>query len=100
MICTDCDYAGRPSYKSPCSECDRIKGSPFCCYEHEEKPTRADHIRNMSDEELVVIARAILRVEDCPSTSNCDECFFKQLCSNADKYLGHELEWLQQTIEE
>lgn len=52
MICSDCDYAGRPSYKSPCSECDKIKGSPFCCYKHEEKPTRSDRIRNMSDDEL------------------------------------------------
>lgn len=53
MICSDCDYAGRPSYKSPCSECDMTKGSPFCYYEHEEKPTRADRIRLMSYEELV-----------------------------------------------
>lgn len=54
MICNDCDYAGRPSYKSPCSECDKTKGSPFCCWEHEEKPTNADRIRAMSDEELSV----------------------------------------------
>ena len=99
MICSDCDYAGRPSYKSPCSECDMTMGSPFCCYEHEEKPTRADYIRNMSDEALVVIVRAMLRVEDCPSTSDCDECFFKQLCSNT-KYLGRELEWLKQPMED
>lgn len=51
-ICETCDYANRPPYKSPCSECDKTTGSPFCCYEHEEKPTNADRIRAMSDEEL------------------------------------------------
>lgn len=51
-ICETCDYANRPPYKSPCSECDKTMGSPFCCYEHEEKPTNADRIRAMSDEEL------------------------------------------------
>ena len=52
MICNDCDYAGSPTYDFPCSSCDMTKGSPFCCYEHEEKPTNADHIRAMSNEEL------------------------------------------------
>lgn len=51
-ICETCDYANRPPYKFPCSECDKTMGSPFCCYEHEEKPTNADRIRAMSDEEL------------------------------------------------
>ena len=51
-ICETCDYANRPPYKSPCSECDKTMGSPFCCYEHEEKPTNADRVRAMSDEEL------------------------------------------------
>lgn len=52
MICKDCDYVGRPTYDFPCSRCDMTKGSPFCCYEHEEKPTNADRIRAMSNEEL------------------------------------------------
>ena len=51
-ICETCDYANRPPYKSPCSECDKTMGSPFCCYEHEEKTTNADRIRVMTDEEL------------------------------------------------
>lgn len=51
-ICETCDYANRPPYKSPCSECDKTIGSPFCCYEHEEKPTNADRIRSMTDDEL------------------------------------------------
>lgn len=53
MICSDCDYRGIPTYDFPCSRCDMTKGSPFCCYEHEEKPTRADRIRSMNYEELV-----------------------------------------------
>lgn len=52
MICKDCDYVGRPTYDFPCSRCDMTKGSPFCCYEHEEKPTNADNIRTMNNEEL------------------------------------------------
>lgn len=52
MPCISCDYRGRPTYDYPCSRCDMTKGSPFCMYEHEEKPTRADHIRNMNNEEL------------------------------------------------
>ena len=51
-ICETCDYANRLPCKFPCSECDKTMGSPFCCYEHEEKPTNADRIRAMSDEEL------------------------------------------------
>ena len=53
MICTDCDYRGRPTYDFPCSRCNMTMGSPFCCYEHEEKPTRMDKIRAMNNEELV-----------------------------------------------
>lgn len=52
MICSNCDYVGRPTYDYPCSRCDMTLGSPFCMYEHEEKPTNADKIRAMSDEEL------------------------------------------------
>ena len=52
MICSDCDYRGRPTYDFPCSRCDMTMGSPFCCYEYEEKPTNADHIRAMNNEEL------------------------------------------------
>ena len=45
--CNICKYAGRPIYKSPCSEC---KG--FSKYEYEKLQTNADRIRAMSDEEL------------------------------------------------
>ena len=45
--CNICKYAGRPTYKSPCSECKE-----FSKYECENKKTNADIIRSMSDEEL------------------------------------------------
>ena len=45
--CNICKYAGRPTYKSPCSECKE-----FSKYEYENKKTNADIIRSMSDEEL------------------------------------------------
>ena len=71
-ICETCDYANRPPYKSPCSECDKTMGSPFCCYEHEEKPTNADRIRAMSDEELAQFLADEIPHGDC---YGCDlEC--------------------------
>ena len=45
--CNICKYAGRPTYKSPCSECKELSK-----YEYENKKTNADIIRSMSDEEL------------------------------------------------
>ena len=50
--CNICKYAGRPIYKSPCSEC---KG--FSKYEYEKLQTNADRIRAMSDEELANVLR-------------------------------------------
>ena len=37
MICSSCDYAGRPTYDYPCSACDMTKGSPLCMFELKEK---------------------------------------------------------------
>ena len=45
--CNICKYAGRPIYKSPCSEC---KG--FSKYEYEKIQTNDDRIRYMTDDEL------------------------------------------------
>ena len=45
--CNICKYAGRPTYKSPCSECKE-----FSKYECENKKTNADRIRSMTDDEL------------------------------------------------
>ena len=53
MICSDCDYAGRPSYKSPCSECDKIKGSPLCMWKHKENPTKYFNSIMTKDEMIV-----------------------------------------------
>ena len=45
--CNICKYAGRPTYKSPCSECKE-----FSKYKYENKKTNADRIRSMTDDEL------------------------------------------------
>lgn len=102
MICSNCDYRGRPTYDYPCSRCDMTAGSQFCMYEHEEKPTNADKIRAMNDEELVALVRAIIRVEDCPMSGDldCRKCLFKQPCTHYNKYSGRELEWLKQPMED
>ena len=67
--CNICKYAGRPSYKSPCSEC---KG--YSKYEYKQVQTNADRIRAMSDEEL---AAALLRMLDgdvyCTNRPECGE---------------------------
>lgn len=81
-ICETCDYANRPPYKSPCSECDRTMGSLFCYYEHEEKPTNADRIRAMSDEELAnVVANGVGCVLSAPHCmdDDCTYCILKWL---------------------
>lgn len=63
----------------------------------EKKNTNADIIRYMSDEELSVFVRAIIRAEDCPCYDlDCDKCFFKEPCFNASKWYGKETEWLKQ----
>ena len=45
--CNICKYAGRPIYKSPCSECKECSK-----YEYESNKTNAEIIRSMDDEEL------------------------------------------------
>ena len=64
--------------------------------------TNSDRIRKMTDEELATLVRAVIKVEDCPSTkgSDCDTCFFRRLCPVGYKYVGCELEWLQKPVEE
>ena len=98
-ICETCDYANRPPYKSPCSECDQTMGSPFCCYKHEEKPTNADRIRAMSDEELAKFLECFGLCHHCTehhrlgdlriyADEKCDE-----MCEQ------HCLEWLKHPAE-
>ena len=62
--CNICKYAGRPTYKSPCSECKE-----FSKYEYENKKTNADIIRSMSDEELAEFLTHI-------NPTNCQDCAF------------------------
>ena len=82
--CNICKYAGRPTYKSPCSECKE-----FSKYEYENKKTNADIIRAMSDEELV----EVLDYEfGCPPTGNCEKM-------NRTCYACW-LDWLKQSAEE
>ena len=94
MICSDCDYAGRPTYDFPCSRCDMTKGSPFCMWEHEEAPTNADKIRDMSDEELAVWLCS--KFDDCsPST-----CPGANYCNGTDGKANGLVKWLKQPVEE
>ena len=53
--CVNCKYAGRPTYKSPCSECNG-----YSKHEAVEIRTNGDKHRSMSDEEL---ARWMLRYQ-------------------------------------
>ena len=50
--CATCDFLGRPSYKSPCSECRDFSKWSGDANAYEERKTNADRIRSMSDEEL------------------------------------------------
>ena len=84
--CNICKYAGRPIYKSPCSECKE-----FSKYEYENKKTNADIIRSMSDEELAAwIASMTTVCECCAEINECEapKCFNK--CSRGVE------DWLQQ----
>lgn len=93
--CNICKYAGRPTYKSPCSECKE-----FSKYEYKNKKTNADRIRAMSDEELAAHLHDIgwdchlcaehRRLDNEPLLrgEKCDE-----------KCAEHCLEWLQQPAE-
>ena len=81
--CVNCKYAGRPTYKSPCSEC---KG--YSKHEAVEIRTNGDRIRAMSDDEL---AEFIGDFELCDVCSK--EC--NALIDNED--CGKQLlKWLKQ----
>ena len=89
--CENCKYAGRPPYKSPCSEC--IAHSK---HEPVEVRTNGESIRAKSDEELAKVFTATVASGcppkmdwDCAKDKNgwdaCDACWCK---------------WLQQPAEE
>ena len=92
--CENCKYAGRPPYKSPCSECiTHSKHEPV------EILTNADRVRAMSDEEL---AHELADIWDC---HNCSEherldghpLLREEQCDQ--KCEQHCLEWLKQPAE-
>ena len=85
--CNICKYAGRPTYKSPCSECKE-----FIKYEYENKKTNADIIRSMSDEELANLIDS--ECDHCPPNGDCEKmskdckaCWLNCLQSQAGKKL-------------
>ena len=64
----------------------------------EYRPTNADRIRAMSDEELAEVIAIITKDDVCLSQSaSCDSCRFNDFCTNCT--VGRELEWLQQPAE-
>ena len=83
--CNICKYAGRPTYKSPCSECKE-----FSKYEYENKKTNADLIRSMSDEELAWY----LMLWRCEAVAK-----HNGVSSEYTDTQKNILDWLQQTAE-
>ena len=95
--CNICKNAGRPTYKSPCSECKE-----FSKYEYENKKTNADCVRGMSDTEL---SEFLTRM----NPTNCQDCAFSHgwRCQpDRDGYSSFEKckegrkRWLQQPPQE
>lgn len=50
--CATCEFLGRPTYKSPCSECRDFNKWSGDEDAYEKPITNSEHIRSMSDEEL------------------------------------------------
>lgn len=70
------------------------------CSYRTESITNADRIRAMSDDELALFIRAVIHTEECPVIGGeCSKCFIEELCYNASKWHGKEIEWLQQPAE-
>ena len=86
--CNICKYAGRPTNKSPCSECKE-----FSKYEYENKKTNADIIRDMTDEELAeLLANETYRI-----AKPCFDAFGYGL--EKQVIYVKRLKWLQQPTE-
>ena len=86
--CVNCKYAGRPTYKSPCSEC---KG--YSKHEPVEIRTNGDRIRAMSDEELAAYFgqyTLCTQIQD----KHSGWCDAQPVCS------GCLVEWLKQPAED
>lgn len=72
--CVNCKYAGRPTYKSPCSECHGYNK-----HEAVEIRTNGDRIRAMSDEELAKFLNDLANRGEGPwsgpyARQFCDNC--------------------------
>ena len=93
--CNICKYAGKPIYKSPCSECKE-----FSEYEYENKKTNADIIRSMSEEEL---AKHLVDIGwDCHLCAEHGRLDNEPLLRGEkcdEKCVEHCLEWLQMPAE-
>ena len=98
-----CKYEGTGIWNGRCvgtKEVDPCTGYDNCKKYKPSYTTNADHIRSMSDEELALFVRAIINAESCFCIDcDCDECFFKEPCSNSLKWYGKEIEWLRQPFE-
>lgn len=76
MTCANCQFAGRPTYKSPCSECDSLTHNK---YEAVKNHTEAERIRAMSDVELAKFLECLAFSRDPPwsdpfARKFCDNC--------------------------
>lgn len=72
--CVNCQFAVRPTYKSPCSEC---KG--YSKHEAVEIRTNGDRIRAMSNEELAKFLECLAFSRETPwadpfARKFCDNC--------------------------
>lgn len=91
--CENCKYAGRPTYKSPCSEC---KG--YSKHETVEIRTNGDRIRAMSDEEL---AKWLLDMMSHKVACFGEGAFPHTPCRNEEHdCVKCGIEWLKQPVEE
>ena len=90
--CDNCVYADCQAYEYPCNKCEASYDSPPTKWEPDDTPpTNADHIREMTDEEL---AKWLCARFDCYGTKPCPA---KEEC-----YADHNgmLKWLQQPYKE
>lgn len=82
-----CGLKGSYAYRHKCYTEDM-------CRCHEPK-TNADHIRSMTDEELMEVLGLIARADCCinPTCDVCTSCVFYSFCQN--KTADDVLEWLK-----
>lgn len=83
MTCANCQFAGRPTYKSPCSECNGYSKHEAVEIRASEIRTNGDQVRAMSDEELgqMLFAVKLGYAPWCDHSCECATCisnWFKQ----------------------